>query len=64
MSKSDGSLKSKLKALRQEQLKRLAPAAKQAADSPLDHEQLVELIKVYTAVKAVDFAIKHYDDEE
>ncbi len=64
MSEADDDLKSKLKVLRREQLERLAPVARQAAEAPQDHEQLAELIKVYTAIKAVEFAIKHYDEED
>ena len=62
MAHAGDKLKPALKALRKAQLEHLRPAAKRAADAPDDHEQLVDLIKVYTAIKAIDFAIKH-DDE-
>ena len=63
MSTDDKDLKRKLKTLREAQMERLPAAARQATEQPEDHEQLVELIKVYTAIKAIDFAMKHYDDE-
>ena len=51
----------KLKELRQAQLELIWPAAEQAADSS-DHAPLVDLIKVYTAIQAIDFAIANRPD--
>ncbi len=62
MASDHDDLKPKLKELRKAQLERLTPAAQRAAEAPGDHEQLVDLIKVYTAIKAIDYAIKHYDE--
>ena len=47
--------------LRQAQLALVWPAAEQAAASA-DHAPLIELIKVYTAVQAIDFAIANRPD--
>ena len=51
---TEGTL-AKLRELRQAQLALVWPAAEQAAASA-DHAPLVELIKVYTAIQAIDFA--------
>ena len=51
----------KLKALRTSQLEQVWPAAQAAATSG-DHSPLVELIKVYTAIQAIDFALAHRPD--
>lgn len=51
----------KLKALRASQLELVWPAAKAAATSG-DHSPLVDLIKVYTAIQAIDFALAHRPD--
>ena len=51
----------KLKALRATQLEQVWPAARAAATSG-DHEPLVELIRVYTAIQAIDFALSHRPD--
>ena len=51
----------KLKALRASQLELVWPAAEAAATSN-DHSPLVELIKVYTAIQAIDFALEHRPD--
>ena len=51
----------KLKALRAAQLEQVWPAAKAAAASR-DHAPLVDLIKVYTAIQALDFALAHRPD--
>ena len=51
----------KLRELREAQLALVWPAAEQAAASQ-DHAPLMELIKVYTAVQAIDFAIAHRPD--
>ena len=51
----------KLRDLRAAQLALVWPAAEQAAASS-DHAPLVELIKVYTAVQAIDFAIANRPD--
>ena len=53
----------KLKALRASQLERIWPAAELAATSG-DHEDRVELIQLYTAVKAIDFALSHRPDPD
>ena len=51
----------RLRELRQAQLALVWPAAEQAAASG-DHAPLVELIKVYTAIQAIDFAIANRPD--
>ena len=51
----------KLRELRASQVAQVWPAAQAAATSG-DHEPLVELIKVYTAVQAIDFAIANRPD--
>ena len=51
----------KLKALRASQLQLIWPAAEAAASSS-DHAPLVELIKIYTAIQAIDFALSHRPD--
>ena len=51
----------RLRELRQEQLALVWPAAEQAATNS-DHAPLVELIKVYTAIQAIDFAIANRPD--
>ena len=51
----------KLRELRAAQLALVWPAAEQAAASS-DHAPLVELIKVYTAIQAIDFAIANRPD--
>ena len=51
----------RLRELRQAQMALVWPAAEQAAASA-DHSPLVELIKVYTAIQAIDFAIAHRPD--
>ena len=51
----------KLRELRQAQLALVWPAAEQAAASS-DHAPLIELIKVYTAIQAIDFAIANRPD--
>ena len=51
----------KLRELREAQLALIWPAAEQAAASS-DHAPLVELIKVYTAIRAIDFAIANRPD--
>ena len=51
----------KLRELREAQLALVWPAAEQAAASS-NHTLLVELIKVYTAVQAIDFAIANRPD--
>ena len=51
----------KLRELRQAQLELVWPAAEQAAASS-DHAPLVDLIKVYTAIRAIDFAIANRPD--
>ena len=51
----------KLRELRQAQLALVWPAAEQAAASA-DHAPLIELIKVYTAIQAIDFAIANRPD--
>ena len=51
----------KLKALRASQLELVWPAAEAAATSG-NHSPLIELIKVYTAVQAIDFALAHRPD--
>lgn len=49
-----------LKALRTSQLALVWPAAQAAARG--DHADLVELIKIYTAIQAIDFALSHRPD--
>ena len=56
-----GSTLAKLRELRQAQLALIWPAAEAAAASS-DHEPLIELIKVYTAIQAIDFAIANRPD--
>ncbi len=51
----------KLRELRAAQLAMIWPAAEQAAASS-DHAPLIELIKVYTAVQAIDFAVANRPD--
>lgn len=51
----------KLRELRQAQMALIWPAAEKAATTS-DHEALIELIKVYTAVQAIDFAIANRPD--
>ncbi len=51
----------RLRALRAEQMERLWPAAEAAAENG-DHERLIDLIKVYTAVQAIDFALANRPD--
>lgn len=51
----------KLRELRAAQMALVWPAAVEAAASG-DHAPLVELIKVYTAVQAIDFAIANRPD--
>ena len=51
----------KLRELRAVQLALVWPAAEEAAASS-DHAPLVELIKVYTAIQAIDFAIANRPD--
>ena len=51
----------RLRELRQAQLALVWPAAEQAAASA-DHAPLIELIKVYTAIQAIDFAIANRPD--
>ena len=51
----------KLRELRAAQMELVWPAAQTAADSG-DHAPLVELIKVYTAIQAIDFAIANRPD--
>ena len=51
----------RLKALRAAQMDLIWPAAKAAAEAS-DHAPLIELIKVYTAIQAIDFAIAHRPD--
>ena len=51
----------KLRELRAAQLALVWPAAEQAAASG-DHAPLMELIKVYTAIQAIDFAIANRPD--
>ncbi len=51
----------KLRQLREEQLALIWPAAEQAAATS-DHAPLVELIKVYTAIQAIDFALANRPD--
>ena len=51
----------KLRELRQAQVALGWPAAERAAAS-IDHAPLVELIKVYTAIQAIDFAIANRPD--
>ena len=51
----------KLRELREAQLALIWPAAEEAAASS-DHTPLVELIKVYTAIQAIDFAIANRPD--
>ena len=51
----------KLRELREAQLALIWPAAEHAAASS-DHAPLVELIKVYTAIQAIDFAIANRPD--
>ena len=51
----------KLRELREAQLALIWPAAEQAAANS-DHAPLVELIKVYTAIQAIDFAIANRPD--
>ena len=51
----------KLRELRKAQLALVWPAAEAAAASS-DHEPLIELIKVYTAIQAIDFAIANRPD--
>ena len=51
----------KLKVLRASQLELVWPTAEAAATSN-DHSPLVELIKVYTAIQAIDFALEHRPD--
>ena len=57
---AEGTL-AKLRELREAQLALVWPAAEQAAASS-DHAPLVELIKVYTAIQAIDFAIANRPD--
>lgn len=56
-----GAVIEKLKALRASQLELVWPAAEAAATSG-DHSTLVDLIKVYTAIQAIDFALAHRPD--
>ncbi len=51
----------KLRQLREEQLALIWPAAEQAAATS-DHAPLVELIKVCTAIQAIDFALANRPD--
>ena len=51
----------RLRGLRAEQMERLWPAAEAAAEHG-DHERLIELIKVYTAVQAIDFVLANQPD--
>ena len=51
----------KLRQLREEQLALIWPAAEQAAAAS-DHAPLVELIKAYTAIQAIDFALANRPD--
>lgn len=51
----------RLRELRAAQLALVWPAAERAASSS-DHEPLVDLIKVYTAIQAIDFAIANRPD--
>lgn len=51
----------KLRELRAAQLALVWPAAEQAAVSS-DHAPLIELIKVHTAIQAIDFAIANRPD--
>ena len=53
----------KLKALRASQMERVWPAAELAAQSG-DHEPLVELIKLHTAIRAIDFALSNAPDPD
>ena len=53
--------RAKRRELREAQLALIWPAAEQAAAS-FDHAPLVELIKVYTAIQAIDFAIANRPD--
>ncbi len=53
----------KLKALRASQLERVWPAAEAAATSG-DHDALVELIKIHTGVRAIEFALSHRPDPD
>ena len=55
------SVAEQLTALRAAQLELVWPAAKTAAQSG-DHADLVELIKIYTAMQAIDFALSHRPD--
>ena len=57
---TEGTL-AKLRELREAQLALVWPAAEQAAASS-EHAPLVELIKVYTAIQAIDFAIANRPD--
>lgn len=51
----------KLKALRTSQLALVWPAAETAATSG-EHSALVDLIKVHTAIEAIDFALANQPD--
>ncbi len=51
----------KSRELRTAKLARVWPAAEEGAASS-DHAPLVELIKVYTAIQAIDFAIANRPD--
>lgn len=53
----------KLRELRAAQLALVWPAAEEAAASA-DHAPLIELIKVYTAIRAIDFAIANRPDAD
>ena len=57
---TEGTL-AKLRERREAQLALVWPAAEQAAASS-EHAPLVELIKVYTAIQAIDFAIANRPD--
>lgn len=52
----------KLRELRAAQVALVWPAAERAAADGSDHAPLVELIKVYTAIQAIDFAIANRPD--